>query len=123
MARLTHHEWFARVAGLKERLNAEPDSLDLARQFWAALGDTASFDLRTGQRAIDAFQSCAMKTSEGLGELVSVIRSLADEIGEYPRPELFDPPLENLLRHTARQPDNPISGDAAWILGHIDSEP
>lgn len=100
----------------------QPDSLALARQFWAALGDGACFDVRTGQRAVATFQSCAMRSREGLGELVSAIRILADEVGEYPRPEMFDPPLENLLRHTARQGDSPIADDAAWILSHCDSE-
>lgn len=64
----------------------------------------------------------ALKSDKGLGELITALRSLASELGEYPRSDLFAPPLENLLRQTARDSEHTFSADAAWILSHCDEE-
>lgn len=104
----------------RQRLHAEPDNLPIARKWWETMGKVTGFDVRAGHRAIATFGSCALKSDKGLGELITALRILASELGEYPRPDLFAPPLENLLRQTARNPEHPFSADAAWILSHCD---
>lgn len=122
MTRLSHHEWYTQVLNCRQRLQDEPGNLAIARELWAMIGIVTSFDVRTGQRAIATFGTCAMTSGEGLGELISALRSLARDFAEYPRSELFAPPLENLLRQTARDTENPFSADAEWILSHCDEE-
>ena len=68
---------------------------------------------------IDTFQLCALRSEEGLAQLIAAFRELAHETGELPRESLFTPPLENSLRIVARQPDHRLSKDAAWILGFL----
>lgn len=122
MKRQTHHEWYAKVKKLRAELESQPDDLELAKNFWAAVSGTAGYDVRSGKRLIDTFRTCALKTDEGLAELILAFRKLADEAGEYPRPDLLDPPLENLLRFVARQANHALSGDAAWVLSFIENE-
>lgn len=122
MTRLSHHEWYVQMVKCSQRLQAEPDDLAIARELWALMGKVTGFDVRTGKRAIATFGRFALKSDEGLGELITALRRLASELGEYPRPDLFAPPLENLLRQTARDSDHPFSADAAWILSHCDED-
>lgn len=122
MPERTHKEWSSAVFELRERLTTEPGNLLIARELWAEMGTTSRYNVRTGQRAIETFRTCAVQSDEGLWELMTALISLADEIGEYPRSELFDPLLENLLRRVASQSGNTRSKDAVWVLSFIDDD-
>ncbi len=71
---------------------------------------------------IDTFELCALRSEDGLAQLIAAFRQLADELGELPRDSLFTPPLENLLRMVARQREHTLSKDAAWILDCLESD-
>lgn len=115
-----HNEWYAEVTQLKVALESSPDNLDLAKQFWSMISGERGFDVRDGQRVVDTFRHCAVKSDEGLAELIAAFRKLADDSGEFPSAGLLDPPLENLLRLIARQSDHPLSADSAWILRYVE---
>ena len=70
---------------------------------------------------IDTFGLCALRSEDGLAQLIAAFRKVADELGELPRDSLFTPPLENLLRVVARQQGHTLRKDAAWILECVES--
>jgi len=123
LTRLPHSEWHSQVKRLQAALEACPDDLDVATEFWDAISGEHGYDVRDGKKAIDTFQACALKSDDGLAKLVAAFRKLADDFGEFPRASLFDPPLENLLRSIARQTKHELSDDAVWILGFLDTDP
>ena len=122
MARLAHRDWLARVAELKVELESAPDNLDLANRYWEALSGQFGFDVRDGKRVIGTFRVSALKSDDGLAALIRAFRTLFDDTGEQPRPSLFDPPLDNLLRLAARRHDGKLADDAAWILSFLDRD-
>ncbi len=109
MTKQPHNEWYAEVTDLQHELDSSPDNLDLAKRFWALISGVAGYD---GKRVVDTFRGYALKSEDGLGELIKAFRNLADDSGEYPRAALFDPPLENLIRMVARQSDQPLNANA-----------
>ena len=117
-----YSEWYAAVTALKSKLDASPDDLSLAIQYWSSISGDAGYDVRDGKRAVETFRPCALKSDNGLAELISTFRKLAEDTGEYPRAELFDPPSENAIRFVARESSHPLSADATWILSHINDE-
>lgn len=122
MARQPLNEWRANVTRLKTELESAPDDLELANRYWAAIGGEHGYDARNGKRLIDTFRTCALKSDDGLGCLLSAMRRLSDECGEFPRAALFDPPLENRLRSIAHEATHVLHDDASWIIGFIDIE-
>ena len=120
MTRQPHNEWYAEVTELQHELDSSPDNLDLALRFWALISGTTGYDIRDGKRVVDTFRACALKSDDGLAELVTAFRKLADDFGEYPRAALFDPPLENLIRMVARQSDHRLNANANWLIGFLD---
>lgn len=76
------------------------------------MSGSAGFDVRTGKRAVDTFRRCALKTDEGLTALLNALRTLAEEHSQNPHAELFDPPLENLVRQDARQSNGQLATNA-----------
>jgi hypothetical protein len=122
LAKLSHREWHARVVELKAVLESAPDDLDLANRYWDAISGRFGYDVRDGKRVIDTFRASALKSNEGTAALIHAFRKLFDDSGELPRPSLFDPPLENLLRVVARQSDDKSADDAAWILSFLDND-
>ena len=122
MTRLPHNEWHSRVSELKSALEASHADLSLASAFWEAINGSLGYDVRDGKKAIDTFQACALQSDDGLAQLIMALRKLADDFGELPRASLFNPPLENVLRIVARQPDHTLSDDALWILGFLDTD-
>ena len=54
--------------------------------------------------------------------MLYAFRTLAEDTGEFPRAELFDPPFENLLRMICRQTNHPLNSDAIWIVGFLDDD-
>ena len=121
MAKQKHGEWYLEAMRLKGQLEADPSNLELAQEFWNAIGGSTGWDVRTGNRVVNTFRACAFKSNEGLAAMLSAFRKLADDTGEFPRPGLLDLPIENLIRVIARQPDHPRYADACWILKFIDT--
>ena len=121
VTRLPYNEWKDRVAELRASLDASPDDLQVANAYWESISGQFGYDVRDGKRVIDTFELCALRTEDGLAQLIAAFRKLADELGELPRDSLFTPPLENLLRMVARQQDHTLCKDAAWILECVES--
>lgn len=122
MTRQPHNAWYAEVTELQRELDSSPDNLELAESFWALISGAAGYDVRDGKRVVDTFRTCALKSDDGLAELVSAFRKLTDDSGEYPRAALFDPPLENLIRIVAHQSDHPLNKNANWLIAFLDAD-
>lgn len=123
LKRLPHKEWFSRVVEQRAALALTPNNLCLAIAFWNTISGSLGYDIRSGKRAIETFQSWAFNSEDGLAELLTAFRKLAADGGELPDQSLFNPPLENLLRLTARHSNRELADSAAWILGFFDTEP
>lgn len=75
MPKRTHREWFDKVSKLREQLATEPADLKIAQELWTEMGATPRYNVRTGRRAIETFQSSALKSNEGLEALIKAIRN------------------------------------------------
>ena len=122
MANQTHAEWHRAATELKTQLESSPNELRLAKRYWSLISGETGFDVRSGAQLIGTFRSCAIKSDEGMSELILAFRKLANDTGEYPRADLIDPPLENALRFVARLSDHTLACEAAWILSLIENE-
>ena len=117
---MAHHQWHAEATARQRLHAASPDDLALAKEYWTSIDGAAGYDARTGLRVIETFRLCALKSDEGLAEMLTAFRRLADATGEYPRATLFEPPLENLIRYVAAQPDHCLASDASWLVSYLD---
>ena len=113
---MKRHPSKERVSRLEKELAADPANLDLAKEYWDALGKWGGCDIRNGGYVVKAFRPAAMRSPEGAVQLAKAYRQLCELSGEAPRQVYVDDKLAAAIHSAKSSTSAPDSDILDWVL-------
>ena len=108
------------LTDFKVALAADPTNLDLAWDYWHALGCWNGCDVRAGMYVLQLFRPAALKSPAGVLAFARAYRELFELSGEGPRQ--LDPELIECAQSALETLASPERGEVQWLLesvGHV----
>ena len=110
------------VAQLRDQLAADPENLDLAKQYWEALGKWGGSDIRSAADVVAAFGRAALISYAGAIQLAKAYLELFELSGEAPRRVYIDDELRSALAKAQSSTFGLDADTLRWVLDCLDAD-
>ena len=112
-----YHEWKAALTTAREQSQRQPSSVAAATEYWALCNGYD--DLRSVERAMDAFASCARNSPSGLEALSAALFEVFELTGSLPTSAQIGSELEAKLSNASVS--EPCSDVILWLRNTLDA--
>ena len=113
---MTVQELREQIAHAETLLDSTPSDVRLAMNLWLLYGRPER-NIRSGPQLVKVFRAPAISGIEGQNMLCEAFRNLSYESGEFPRADLFDQQLIQVLQSNRHRSDA-----IHWLLTQLERE-